>query len=574
MYMNKEVIYLEPEDDITDILTKLQRAEQKLVALVPPKKAAMFHSAVNMKLVARAAKESKKVAVVVTTDPAVVKLAMAAQIPVAKNLQSRPVIPTPEMVKNASADEQVIDEDLADNPEKAGKGDKNGAKTAGKAAESASKPRAAKGADVLDLNEDALEKGSKDAKKPKNKDKNAQNLSKFAKYRKWIIIGSVAAVLVIVFGVWALVFAPAAKITVAMHTSSSNFSEPVSFTTDQAAENLEEGKFYVEKQTYDEEFTADVSPTGKEDRGERATGKIVLSYTFTGRKEPDGFSFDIPNGTEFVADNGLTYHSTAAGNIAWNGDFPITCDSGTVRNASSTCTLSATVPVEASASGEEYNISSNSKWNTYGNGIAVANSGAISGGTTHDVTVLSSADVDRKKEELMSDHAESGKEKLFADLDREKYVIIEASYGSEATDTTAKPAVGEEVNDGDKPTVTVKASYYVYVIPKDKVAEFIDKKTTVGDDQKIYSIGEPYFERFSSLDDIARLKTNIKIGPTVTEENIIERAKGRKIGELQSLLRSINGVSSVNVTPSYFWVRTIPNDPAKITVDLTVEDNE
>lgn len=86
MYMNKEVIYLEPEDDITDILTKLQRAKQKLVALVPPKKATMLRSAVNMKLVARAAKECKKVVVIVTADPAILKLAMAAQIPVAKNL--------------------------------------------------------------------------------------------------------------------------------------------------------------------------------------------------------------------------------------------------------------------------------------------------------------------------------------------------------------------------------------------------------------------------------------------------------------------------------------------------------
>ena len=65
----------------------------------------------------------------------------------------------------------------------------------------------------------------------------------------------------------------------------------------------------------------------------------------------------------------------------------------------------------------------------------------------------------------------------------------------------------------------------------------------------------------------------IKTGPTVTEENIVEKAKGRKIGEVQSLLRSINGVSSVNITPSFFWVRTIPNDNSKITVELTVEDN-
>ncbi len=573
--MNKEVIYLEPEDDITDILTKLQRAEQKLVALVPPKKAAMFHSAVNMKLVARAAKESKKVAVIVTSDPAVVKLAMAAQIPVAKNLQSRPVVPTPEMVKDASAKEQVIDEDLAENPEKSAKDQKSAPKSRSKASESDSKPRATKNADVIDLNDSDLEEGSKTSKKPKNKDKKDKNVPKIEKYRKWIVLGAVAAVLLIVFGVWALVFAPAAKITVAMHTSSSSFSEPVSFTTDQAAENLDEGKFYVEKQTYEEELSSDISPTGKEDRGDKATGKVVLSYTFTGRKEPDGFSFDIPSGTEFIADNGLAYRSTAAGNIAWNGDFPINCDSGTVRNASSTCTLSATVPVEATASGEKYNISSDAKWNSYGNnGITVANSGAISGGTSHDVSFISQADVDRKKEEMMSDNADMGKEKLFADIDKEKFIVIEGSYGSEATDVTPKPSVGEEIKDDSEPTLSVKASYYVYTIPKEKIASFIDKKTSVGEDQKIYSIGDPYFERFSSLEDIARLKTNIKVGPTVTEENIIERAKGRKIGEIQSLLRSINGVSSVNVSPSYFWVRTIPNDPAKITVDLTVEDNE
>ena len=136
MYMNKEVIYLEPEDDITDILTKLQQAEQKLVALVPPKKATMLRSAVNMKLVARTAKECDKVAVIVTADPAIVKMAMTAQIPIAKTLQSRPVVPTKEDIDKTMAEEQVIDEDLADasaaaelDELKSDKNGKNGAKT-------------------------------------------------------------------------------------------------------------------------------------------------------------------------------------------------------------------------------------------------------------------------------------------------------------------------------------------------------------------------------------------------------------------------------------------------------------
>ena len=95
----------------------------------------------------------------------------------------------------------------------------------------------------------------------------------------------------------------------------------------------------------------------------------------------------------------------------------------------------------------------------------------------------------------------------------------------------------------------------------------------VADDQRIYSVGDPYFERFTNIEESARVKTVVKTGPTVTEEAIIDKAKGRKIGEVQALLRSINGVSSVTIDPSFFWVRTVPDAAEKITVELTVEDN-
>lgn len=147
------------------------------------------------------------------------------------------------------------------------------------------------------------------------------------------------------------------------------------------------------------------------------------------------------------------------------------------------------------------------------------------------------------------------------------------SFGSEAGDVKSNPAVNGEVDENAKPELTVKAVYYVYTISKSGVEEFIKKKTQLADDQRIYSIGDPYVERFTSIDEAARLKTVIKTGPTVTEEDILEKSKGRKIGEVQSLLRSINGVSSVTITPSYFWVWSVPNDSSKITIQLTVEDN-
>ena len=58
----------------------------------------------------------------------------------------------------------------------------------------------------------------------------------------------------------------------------------------------------------------------------------------------------------------------------------------------------------------------------------------------------------------------------------------------------------------------------------------------------------------------------------MTEEDILEKVKGKKTGEVQSLLRSINGVSSVEIVPSFFWVWSVPEDTSKITIDLTMED--
>ena len=91
--MNKETIYIEPSDDITDILSKLKSSDKKIVALVPPKKPSVLLSSVNIKLIARTAKAEKKAVVLVTTDDSLTKLAMTANLPVAPSLKSRPVMP-------------------------------------------------------------------------------------------------------------------------------------------------------------------------------------------------------------------------------------------------------------------------------------------------------------------------------------------------------------------------------------------------------------------------------------------------------------------------------------------------
>ena len=90
----KDVIYVDIEDDITSVIEKVKTAKTPIVALVPPKRIGVLQSVVNLKLLKRAAATAKKRVVLITNDQALIGLAAGVAMPVAKNLQSRPELPS------------------------------------------------------------------------------------------------------------------------------------------------------------------------------------------------------------------------------------------------------------------------------------------------------------------------------------------------------------------------------------------------------------------------------------------------------------------------------------------------
>src|SRR6266550_7523685 len=90
---SKDVIYVDVDDEITSIIDKIENAEHKVVALVLPKRAASLQSIVNMKLLKRSADTADKNVVLITSEHALLPLAGAAGLHVARNLQSKPEIP-------------------------------------------------------------------------------------------------------------------------------------------------------------------------------------------------------------------------------------------------------------------------------------------------------------------------------------------------------------------------------------------------------------------------------------------------------------------------------------------------
>src|ERR1017187_5818449 len=76
---DKDVLYVDIDDDITTVIDKLRTSEAKVVALVLPKRASVFQSVVNMKLLKRNAESVKKHVVLVTTEPSLMPLARSEE---------------------------------------------------------------------------------------------------------------------------------------------------------------------------------------------------------------------------------------------------------------------------------------------------------------------------------------------------------------------------------------------------------------------------------------------------------------------------------------------------------------
>lgn len=562
--MNKDVIYIEPEDDITDIISQLKSAEQKVVALVPPKKLGVLRSAVNTRLIAKAAQEAGKSAVIVTADPSLMKLSASAGIPVAKTLQSRPTIPTDETIADTPSDteETIVEEEAEESAEEPAKDTKD------------------KTTDAPDevINSVEIEEELEDAEKGDKKEKKDKKIPNFDKYRKWIILGIVGGILLIAFLVWAFVFAPAANIIVSIRTTANNFSENVSFVTKQEEEDVSAGKFYLEEQKLETKASTEVAATGKKNVGEKSTGTIIVGYSFNVAASMDGKerSVNVPAGTTF-RHGSLVYVSTSATTLRWAGNNA-ECDRIHVVNsgAAIVCTKESKVNVQASEPGAKYNIEAQpSGWIVSGADVVARSDSAFTGGTDKEIAVLTEQDVNKAKEKLTSESATSGKERIMGQFN-EDVLPIEASFRQTTGDPVATPKVGEEVKSGVTPKLESTTIFTMYGVDKNHLNEYITAvaSSKLAEDQRVYSAGNPFFERWTETDGkfSAKLKSTTQSGPKVTEQDVLEKSKGRKIGEVQTLLKSINGVSTVTVQPSYFWVRSVPNDENRITIELKVEE--
>ena len=540
--MNKDVIYIDVEDDITAIITKVKAAKEKIVALVPPKRVGVLQSAVNLRLLDRAASQADKRLVLITNNTALKALAASTQLPVAKNLQSKPEVP--QMIDVDADSEDIIDG--AQLPV----GELARTVPGGAAIDNAVRENAAE-----EITKATPPTAGQPPKKPRTK--SGIKVPNFNSFRKKLVIAIIAGILLISFLVWAFFFAPRATVIISARATESSANARVGLG-EKLTTSFSEETLKTATQQQKKDVSIEFDPTGTKEVGEKANGNMKLTRTST-----SSTPIQVPAGTSFTA-NGLTFKSTESATLPGSSVGP-----GGIEQPS------VTVSVEAAEIGDEYNLSARSYQSNIG-GFSAQGSN-MTGGDSEEITIVSETDVQAAADQLAKQDSDAVKEQLKSEFN-DTFIVLDQTFKIDNGDPQSSPAVGEEASGKAKLTATI--TYTLSAVARADVDRFLNdyfaKQIEGQDDRRIYDngSGDVTFTNIASSDDgfTGNVVATAKIGPKIEDDRVKDLAKGKRYGEIQSSLESIQGIDSVDVKFWPFWVSSAPNDPNKINVEFNLQE--
>lgn len=560
--MNKDIIYIDVDDDITAIIGKVKGAKNKVVAIVPPKRTGVLQSAVNLRLLARAAQQNGKHLVLISGNPALGALAAAASIPVARNLQSKP-----EIAATSDADEDES-EDVIDGSElpvgdHARTGD-DAAAFVSPAVDDAIRDNAAE-----ETPRTIPSLPLRQARRATNQ--RSVKIPNFDTFRKRLALGIVGGLLLIVFLVWATWFAPHASIQITARTVDTSANSKVTFDPE-GKTDMSAGTLKAIRQQIKKDVSVTFDATGSKTVGDKSKGEVI----FQNCESPD--SITVPAGTG-VSAGGRTYITQAAVTVPGEGGGTIFtgCKQGT----------SKPVVIVAQDIGEEYDADEGTRFNVAGRSNssttfyfrAVATTDIV-GGSKRTVTVVSQDDMQKAAEQLAGQNNDSIKKQL-ADRFGSDAVAVDQTFSVDQGNLKSNPAVDAEATDG-KAQLTGSLTFIMLGVEKSESGRFLDahfaKQLEDKKDQRVYDngAGKVSFIDVAKENDVytGTLVATAKVGPKIDDKALKAEARGKRYGDVQSNLGRIAGVENVDIKFSPFWVRTVPNDEKRISIEFKLDESK
>lgn len=552
----KDVIYIDIDDEITTLIDKVRGSEERIVALVLPKRATVLQSIVNMKLLKRTADSSKKHLVLITNEIGLLPLAGAVGIYVAKSLQTRPEIPPVPGGGSHEVDDTEEAVDMNDEP-KLDKSKAVGDHAKGAAAGSVVTPDEDSPIE-LDNTSDATTAAAS-ATKPKAKKDKRLKIPDFDKFRLWIALGVIGLVFIIFLFWIALSVMPRATVTVKTDSQAINTTMDVTLSTSAKEVNVDSAVVPATAQQTQKDATQQAPATGEKDKGTKASGSVNLALKDCSVDQvsiPAGTTVST-NGLNFVTQDTATMTSVKVGNQCKNSQF--------------TDYSTDTVAVIAQSAGDKYNVGS-ANYSVSGFSSVTGSAGPMTGGTTNIVKIVQQADVDSAKQKIANQDLNAIKAELKSQLQGQGLMAIEGSLASDASEVSLSAQVGAEA---EAVTVSQKTTYTMMGVKqadlKKLIANEVNKqidptKQTILD----YGLDEADFKiqnstaktTLVSMDDTAIAGSDLDL------TDIKKQIAGKKSAEAEAVIGKYPGVTSVDVHYSPFWVSSIPKNTGKITVSV------
>ena len=566
----KDTIYIDVDEEITGIIDKIQESDKKVVALVLPKRASVFQSIVNLKLLKRAAEKKSQNLVLITSEPSILPIAGAVGIHVAKTPHSKPEIPAhPDSVDQYEDESMHLDNGKEFDPKSSREkavGELAAASGVALTEEKIHKPEDID--ETIDISDESLiddatgkgenepSKSKKSKKSKKDKKDSSLKVPDFNKFRKILIIGGIvfASIIVLFFLFGNLLN----KATITIQTTTQPVNASITLNLDTAAKSLNTANSTVPAvaQSTQKSSSQSVPTTGQVNNGNKATGSVTISVACSS--------------TPPVVTSGLGLSSGGVSFITQKSVTLTSCSCSTI------CTFSGEVPVIAVSGGANGNLSSGSKlsFNDQNHtNYSASNSSPFTGGTDNMVNAVSQNDINAATQKIGSQDTSSVKTALENQLKQAGLVPIAGTFNTGTANTVASPTLGSA---GNQVTVTQTVTYTMLGVQQSYLSQLVTNSVNQQINTSQQSIVDDgvstaQYNVIQSNETTAQvtMQATASVGAKLDTSTIKQEVAGKKTADVESTIKSNPGVTNVTVKLSPFWVSSVPTDQKKIVINIT-----
>lgn len=559
-----DIIYLEPDDDIANVIGRIKESDSLAVSLVVPRGGTIAQSVVNLKLLKREIEKLGKYVSLVTADKISKNLASQVGVTVYPNVNEAKSASVPSGPPKIGAEEGAFATEAAatgspgirvnrynKEDEVAGTPDET-EDSSPKESKTEEKPIFDKRAIIPgqkeetdhnpEIRNDQREKISHSKESRKFSSPYKHNVS--SRKKPLIIIISASVILALIL---AYVFVPYTKASLILKTEDTK--KDIELTIDKNAgqtavdSSVDKIAIVGEEITATDEMTKEGNSTGKKNVGEKARGEITF-YNYW-----DVNPQAIPAGTTLTA-SGKNF--TLEGAITIPG-ATVTLAGGVIKKSPGT----VKGKIVANDSGEAYNIppskfifsgfSGGKQEEVYGESTA-----NLSGGTTKEMQVVTADNISRVKAEGEKELIDKIKQKLASEAEKKNKKIIDSASESELISSESSKKAGDE-----SATFSIKIKEKVTTLAysdKDLRQAINDKiAVSLGSDKMIVNSDKANiaFDNISYSAKEGKIKLTAKyegkFGKKLDVGSIKSGVKNKKFGDAKKYLETLDGVQSVDL---------------------------